>query len=297
MHSFLLEKYGKKGLSFFSSLLKFLHKRTMSILYTGANLCTALITHPKAHGKESYMTNIVRFLLFVLLFQSLLIAGCASPKKPRPAPIPKTTQALDFKQQVRNLADQMLATMDNRTLMGLVALPTSFVDMNNKSVTSSLGNLLGESLIYEFNQRGFPVREYRLSGNIEMKLGQGDFTLLRQGVMTTNERWAALIVGTYHADDDAVFVNARLVRAMDGMVLRTGQLILAKTPLIQRLSSATRSPKTVTTGLVIQPRYVKTTYVHTPPPPPLGLRDGTLNIRQVYPEPQQRGPGLYGVPY
>ncbi len=241
------------------------------------------------------MTNFIRFLLFVLLFQSLLIAGCNKPQKPRPAPVPKTNYAMDFKAQVRILADQMLATMDNRTLMGLVAMPTSFVDMNNKNVTSSFGNLIGESLIYEFNQRGFPVREYRLSGNIEMKLGQGDFTLLRRGVMSTKERWAALIVGTYHTDAEAVFVNARLVRAMDGMVLRTGQLVLSKTPLIQRLTATSLPPKTV--KVVVAPQYVRPAYVYTPPPAPMGLREGTLNIRQVHPKPEKRGPGLYGHPY
>ncbi len=246
------------------------------------------------------MTHIIKFLLFILLLQSLLLAGCGP--KTRTAHDPEFVNAQEFKLKVRELADQMLATMDNRTLMGLVAMPTSFVDMNSKNVTSSFGNLLGESLIYEFNQRGFPVREYRLTGNIDVKLGQGDFALLRQGIINTNERWAALIIGTYHTDKEAVFVNARLVRAMDGMVLRTGQLVLVKTPLIERLTAAPiikSTPKPVVVSTTSsRARYVsKPPVKQGPPPPPLGLRSGTLNIVQVpNPSEPEREPGLYGTP-
>ncbi len=219
------------------------------------------------------MPNIIRLLLISLLFSTLFVSGCAPP---RSALDSQYIDAQELKLKIRELADQMLSTMDNSTLTGLVAMPSSFVDLNHKGQTSAFGNLLGESLIYEFNQRAFPVREYRLSGNIDMQLGQGDFALLRQGVMSAHEKWAAIIVGTYHYDHKAVFVNARLVRAYDGMVLRTGQLILVNTRIVERLIK-------------------DTTKRHDPSPPPsLGLGSGTLKIRQVPPTPSAPvGEGLY----
>ncbi len=230
------------------------------------------------------MPNIVRLLLCALILSSLFMTACS---RTRTAQDPQYVDAQELKLKVRELADQMLATMDNSTLTGLVAMPTSFVDMNNKAQTSAFGNLMGESLIYEFNQRAFPVREYRLTGNIAMKLGQGDFALLRQGIVSTHEKWAALIVGTYYVDKEAVFVNARLVRAYDGMVLRTGQLVLVKTPVIDRLTKTLMQP------------YVPATAAHSTAPKPLpaptlGLKSGTLNIRQVPEQPAPpRQPGLY----
>ncbi len=251
------------------------------------------------------MSNILRFFLFVLLCQSMLLTGCGAPKpKPKTALDAEYVDVQEFKLKMRELADQMLATMDNRSLTGLVALPTSFVNVNNKAQTSAFGNLLGESLIYEFNQRAFPVREYRLSGDIDIKLAQGDFALLRKGIVNTNEKWAALIVGTYYVDKEAVIVNARLVRALDGMVLRTGQLVLVKTPFITRLTQdhiTTTVTKTAPVRTVSPPRNPPKYYGPAPKPMAptgLGLESGTINIRQVPRAKTPTGPGLYGnVPY
>lgn len=55
---------------------------------------------------------------------------------------------------------------------------------------------------------------------------------------TKGQKWAALVVGTYYVDKDATFVNARLVRASDGLVLRTGQLVLVNTPIIARMGKS-----------------------------------------------------------
>lgn len=181
------------------------------------------------------MKSFVQFLLLALLFQGLL-AGCAR-KAPLTPTSPQYVDAVELKLKIRELADQLLSTMPNSGLNDLVAMPTSFVDLENKRATSPLGNLFAESLIYEFNQRGFPVFEYHITGNVDTVLGQGDFALLRQGVTSTaGKKWAALLVGTYQRDKDVVFINARLVRARDGMVLRTAQLVLLKSAVVDRLS-------------------------------------------------------------
>lgn len=186
------------------------------------------------------MNSFVRFLLLGLLFLGLMAAGCGSRKAPVTAMSPEYVDAQELKLKIRELADQLLATMPNQSLTGLVAMPTSFVNQDNVQQSSPFGRLVGESLIYEFNQRGFPVREYRLPGYIDIIPQQGDFALLRKGLVnTTGEKWAALIIGTYYRTPDAVFVNARLVRAADGMVLRTGQLVLVNNELIVQLTTPT----------------------------------------------------------
>ena len=153
--------------------------------------------------------------------------------------------AVEVKLKCRELADQMLATVPNDALQGFVAMPASFVDQNNTSRSSPLGRLMAESLFYEFNQRGFPTREYRLTGHISVEGGRDDLALAaNQIVPTKGQKWAALVVGTYYVDKDATFVNARLVRASDGLVLRTGQLVLVNTPIIARLGKTDPAPAT-----------------------------------------------------
>ncbi len=144
--------------------------------------------------------------------------------------------AMEVKLKCRELADQMLATMPNDAIQGFVAIPTSFVDQNNTSASSQLGRLLGESLFYEFNQRGFPTWEYRLFGKIAVTGGRGDLALASGQLANASQKWGALLVGTYAVDDDVTFINARLVRVTDGLVLRTGQLILRNTPIVERMA-------------------------------------------------------------
>lgn len=221
-------------------------------------------------------------LLFVMCIG--LLAGCSS-KKPYVEALPTSPQymeAQELKLKVRELADQLLATMPNECLTGLVALPTSFVNLDNFQQSSSFGRLVGESLIFEFNQRSFPVREYRLPGYIAMRAEQGDFALARQGLINAQEKWAALLLGTYYRDKDAVFVNARLVRAADGMVLRTAQLILVNSELVDRLTTPTPTPTQIAMAAA--------------PPPPL-ITTGTMALKQgpvTRSRPAKTGPGLWG---
>ncbi|MDE5832156.1 MAG: hypothetical protein K2H64_04095 [Desulfovibrio sp.] len=180
------------------------------------------------------MVNRFRPLLFCVLLAAIL-AGCA--RKPLPPQPQGYVDAVDLKLQCRELADQMLATVPNDALRGYVAMPTSFVNVNNTSLSSPLGRLIAESMYYEFNQRGFPTREYRLTGKINVMGGKDDLALVaNQVVPTKGQKWAALLVGTYYVDKAATFINARLVRASDGLVLRTGELVLENTPVLLRMA-------------------------------------------------------------
>lgn len=179
------------------------------------------------------MKNRFRLALFSIFLMAIL-AGCA--KGPNDSGY---VDAVELKLKCRELADQMLATVPNDALQGFVAMPTSFVDENNTSTSSPLGRLMAESMFYEFNQRGFPTREYRLTGKIAVVGGRDDLALAaNQIVPTEGQKWAALLVGTYYVDKDATFVNVRLVRASDGLVLRTGQLVLVNTPVVVRMGKS-----------------------------------------------------------
>lgn len=178
------------------------------------------------------MQPFFRFLLCLCLI--LAATACADKRSGQEEGY---TDAVDIKLQCRELADQMLATVPNNALQGYVAMPISFVNQNNTQSSSPLGRLLGESMFYEFNQRGFPTREYRLTGKIDVVGGKNDLALAaNQLVPYKGQKWAALLVGTYYVDKDATFVNARLVRASDGLVLRTGELVLRNTPVLMRMA-------------------------------------------------------------
>ena len=177
------------------------------------------------------------------------------PGGERPAPDPGFAQARELKLRMRELVSQLLDTWPNDSLAGIVALPAAFVSLDNFNETSGLGRYMAESLFYEFNTRGFAVREYRADGVIRMTPGQGEFALSRAlPDVRVEGNWAALVTGTYYREQDALFVNARMIRPADGLVLRTAQLVLPMNSLMRRMST---------------------------PPPPHPLRPGTLRVNQA----------------
>lgn len=112
-----------------------------------------------------------------------LFSGCA--KSGPSALSPGYTDAVELKLKSRELAEQMLATMPNDAIQGFVAMPTAFVNQNNTSQSSPMGRLMAESLFYEFNQRGFPTREYRLNGAINVQGGRDDLALAANQMVST----------------------------------------------------------------------------------------------------------------
>ena len=184
----------------------------------------------------------LRFLhVFALILGMTASAGCGAKQEYRTLlpTDPQHVAAQELKLKVRELADQLLASLPNDALTGFVALPTSFVDQNDFHSSSPLGRYLTEGLIYEFNQRGFPVREYRTDGTIIMREETGETTLERKGKLATAKgKSNALVLGTYHQDPDAIFVNARLVRSSDGIVMRTGQVMLTPNAVTLRMTNA-----------------------------------------------------------
>lgn len=143
-------------------------------------------------------------------------------------------EARELKLKIRELAEQLVAGMQDCSLSGTVALPVSFVNLNNFAESSAFGRLVGEQLFFELNQRGYPVREYRISSNIKTKEQAGEFYLSRD-IGSLASKGSVVVVGTYSAAPGAIFVNARLVRPHDGRVLRTANMVLPNNNTVGRL--------------------------------------------------------------
>ena len=226
---------------------------------------------------------------FMAALLPLVLAGCAvsnkdfvhaKDKRPQTAsrsiegikyraPDPGYADARELKLKVRELTDQLVADMQDCSLQRSVALPTSFVNLDDFNETSAFGRLIAEQLFYELNLRGFPVREYRMSGNIQPKAKAGEFALSRElGRVSARSGQAVVIVGTYAQSSNAVFVNARLLRPKDGRVIRTANLVIESNPTIERMlankSRNTRGGSTVAAGTINIQDFDRTM---NPPPP------------------------------
>ena len=151
--------------------------------------------------------------------------------KPIALPSAEMEGARELRLKVRELASQLFEAGKDE-LAGGVTMPASFVNQDNLDSSSSFGRYIAEQLFYELNQLGVPVREYRTMGRIMTRPQDGEFALTRRMEEAAPVPTAGLVLtGTYYFDKHAVFVNARLYRPLDGMVLRTANLVFAQTPV------------------------------------------------------------------
>ncbi|MDR3176196.1 MAG: hypothetical protein LBU06_06660 [Desulfovibrio sp.] len=191
------------------------------------------------------------FIIAALAALCAALSACARPasllddgrKKPPsitvqgmevPGPDPNYTAARELRLKVRELADQLVAEIRDPSLAGTVALPVSFVNLDDFGETSAFGRLLGEQIYFEFNQRGFPVREYRIENSVRVKKKEGEFILSRRRGSVPAQSSLA-VVGTYAKGPGAVFVNARLVRPSNGRVLRTASMVFEANETVNSL--------------------------------------------------------------
>ncbi len=153
-----------------------------------------------------------------------------------PMPDPVLEQARELRLRIRELADQLLAGDGAAGLRGMIALPASFVSQDDLERSSSFGRLVAEQMFHEFTRRGVAVREYRALTTLETRPGNGDFALTRDPLRLAEPPAGALVVaGTYYHDNSNVFVNARVYRATDHLVLRTAQIVLQQSDMTRTM--------------------------------------------------------------
>ena len=151
--------------------------------------------------------------------------------------------AHELRLKVRELASQLLEAWTPSNLNGMVAYVTTFVPQDNMRAETNFGQYLREATMYEFNQRGFLVRDF---SHRDLILNEDGFAfgISDEKYKTSiKKNKAALVTGTFYRDRDYLFVNARLIRGTDGMVLRTAQTVLPVTPLVGRMTKERVRPR------------------------------------------------------
>ena len=172
---------------------------------------------------------ISRGVAVALVVTSLGILGCASSADDMPVrPIVQDANLID---KNYGAADALLmkATWLKERREPLLA--ATFVDINNLEMSSGLGRVIGEQIGSRFAQQGFTVIEIKMRNNIFVREGSGEFALSRSvKEISQSHNAAAVIAGTYAVGRQSVFVNARLIRATDNLVLASYDYVLPMGP-------------------------------------------------------------------
>lgn len=165
------------------------------------------------------------------------VQGCASSGDD--APIRPIIQDADLIGQNYQAADALLMRAPWLRERREPLLSATFVDINNLETSSGLGRVIGEQLGSRFAQQGFTVIEIKMRNNIFVQEGAGEFALSRSvKEISQSHNAAAVIAGTYAVGRQSVFVNARLIRATDNLVLASYDYVLPLGPDAKALIAA-----------------------------------------------------------
>lgn len=153
-----------------------------------------------------------------LLCAAFLVVGCAS--KNDDVPKFKRVSDADLVSQSYVAAEALLKQVpwlkENRQPL----LTGTFVNINSMEQSSAMGRMIAEQVSSRFAQDGFTMIEMKLRRNVYIQQQGGEFMLSREVQdLSQVHNAAAVIAGSYAVGRRTIYINARLVRAADNLVL------------------------------------------------------------------------------
>ena len=187
------------------------------------------------------MRNGLRYRFLTLVAISLIsitAAGCSKRFSDLPAfsPIPLGDS---YNYSVGRFKTSYLADQIHAYYRGHISGPigvATFVDVDNLYSASTFGRILSEQIMTELAMRGYSVIELRKSDAIQIMALQGEFGLSRDiSRLRGHQDLAGLVVGTYAASPERVYVNARIIDPTSAAIVSAGSVEMAKDDEIDRL--------------------------------------------------------------
>ena len=176
-------------------------------------------------------------ILFVAL-ASVLLCGCIElPDVFSRASAPPEPRLLDFSYKA---GDHLHSQLAGSQVPAYPMLAASFVDSSNVEKTNDLGMLLSGQVASRLSQLGYSVTEIQLrSDQLRVDPGGGVFALSRDlAEINADSSAYSVLVGTYTVVGRQIYVNARVLRAADGVALASSDFSL---PVIRQQKADTRS--------------------------------------------------------
>ena len=138
--------------------------------------------------------------------------------------------------KVKELASQLLGNAGDEYGDDFVLTVTTFVNLNNLYQTSAFGRYFSEQLISELQLAGVRVIDIRKSPGLMISESYGEYGMSRDmDELSYIHSSQAMLVGTYTFVEGEIFINARILRNPDGMVVSSASLVFGLDSLSEGL--------------------------------------------------------------
>jgi TolB-like protein len=195
------------------------------------------------------ISHVIRILLITACIASTsVLTGCSKRYQNLPAftsfSIPDTENGSVGRFKTSYLADQIHAYFRGN-MAGPIAV-TTFVEIDNLYQSSTFGRIIAEQLISELSMKGYNVIEIRLSDAVQIMENEGELGLSRQtDVLRPQQALSGLVVGTYAASNDRVYLNTRLIDPRTSNIISVGSVEISKTKEISQLLRGNSLPSSL----------------------------------------------------
>lgn len=141
----------------------------------------------------------------------------------------------DIIEVVEDSASQLMSDAETVTESDRLIV-MSFVNVDDLSMSSRFGRIIGQQYAAEVSDDGYKVVEILMSDYVTIEKMQGEF-LLSRDVTTIGEMHDAdaVVVGTYAMGSSNVYVTAKVVRTADAVVLAADSFELKLGPDTRRM--------------------------------------------------------------
>ncbi len=113
---------------------------------------------------------------------------------------------------------------------------TTLVNLDDLYNTSSFGRMYAEQMMSELAMRGFDVVELRHADALQFLADSGEFALSRDiGSVRRARDLSGVVVGTYVASPERVYVNVRMIDPSTSMIVSSASAEMSKTKEIARM--------------------------------------------------------------
>lgn len=172
-------------------------------------------------------TLVVAFIAF-----ALLVTGCANTK---PTNASRFDVEVNLVEELNTAAQTLLARTAGLNNTQPV-ITTSFVSVDNMQTSSTFGRQASEIFATAISQAGVPVMEVKLRNSLFIQENTGELMLSRElRHLSTNHSAQAVAVGTYAVGGSHLYVNVRIVRTADSVILGSHNFSLPINRDIQRM--------------------------------------------------------------
>ncbi|MFZ6655198.1 FlgO family outer membrane protein [Undibacterium sp. TJN19] len=166
--------------------------------------------------------------LALIITSAVALSACSSmgfnnaPVTSAPVPTWKDAEANEFIPANQRAATALIRNAGLNLDPSRPLIVATLANINTLEESSPFGRIVAEHVSGQFTRNGYKMIEMKFREKVFMKQNVGEFLLTREiKDVAQNHSAQAVIVGTYAESDKLVFVNLKLIRPIDNVVIST----------------------------------------------------------------------------